>query len=176
VKTDVKQLSLSKEEKRYINLFGEYYEKRGLPHAMGQIYSVLAYKARTPEEGMTQRDIAQLVDRSVSAVSRLLNSLVEMGLGLYTEKVNERGRRERRYYLAASIADITVQRLGIILLQNVNLHESISKIIDQMSGTSIKKNKELVNHLTQMQEMIKAVNKFYEDAIEKSKTTLNANV
>ena len=90
---DVTQLSLSKEEKRYINLFGDYYEKRGLPHAMGQIYSVLAYKAQTPEEGMTQRDIAQLVDRSVSAVSRLLNSLVEMGLGLYTEKVNERGIR-----------------------------------------------------------------------------------
>ena len=170
------QLSLSKEEKRYINLFGDYYEKRGLPRAMGQIYSVLAYKAQSPEQGMTQKDIALLVDRSVSAVSRLLNSLVEMGLGLYTEQVNERGRRERRYYLAASIADITVQRLGIILLQNVNLHESITKILEQMTGSSIEKNKELVDHLTQMQQMIKAVNKFYEGAIEKSKTALNANV
>ncbi|MFX0061893.1 MAG: hypothetical protein ACFFC7_06865 [Candidatus Hermodarchaeota archaeon] len=151
-------------EKKYIELFGKLYEKRGQTKALGQVYAVLAYKAQSPENGLEQQEIAAMVDRSVSAVSRLLNKLVEMKFCNFVEEM-DKGRRKRKYYMTVSFKEIAIGRFYQIIKDNLFLREELEKIPKNLPKEEIDENKELIEFLERMLTMIDKMNEFYKKAI-----------
>ncbi|MBN2230073.1 MAG: helix-turn-helix domain-containing protein [Candidatus Thorarchaeota archaeon] len=135
-----------------------------MPKGMGKVYAIISYKATRPEDGLTQQEIADYIDRSVSTISRLLDTIVEMGFLNYTEEINERGKRERKYYMASDMGDIVVKRFQDSIEQNVHLKNSLQLIIAKMKKQDVQKHKEFLTHLEQMDNEIDLIIRLYEKA------------
>lgn len=167
-----KKLTLTIFEKQYLNLFGDLYEKRGFPKALGQIYALLALKANTPEDGLVQQDIAKLIDRSVSAVSRLLTKLAEMKYCEYVEVINPNKKRERKYYMRLSMKDIALRRINLIIDENDELKNSLNLIIDKIGSQEKKEQAEFIDFIKSMSLQIVKLRAFYEKTIDTGKELL----
>ncbi|MBD3404621.1 MAG: winged helix-turn-helix transcriptional regulator [Candidatus Lokiarchaeota archaeon] len=159
-------------EKQYIETFGEFYESRGMTKILGQVYAILAYKARDADNGLTQQEIADIIDRSVSTASRVLDQLSEMGFCGYIEEINPRGRRERKYYMSSSIKQIAVGRFFKLIKDNIKLENELSQIEESIPKSEKKENRPLIKHLNEMKESIQMLNSLYKRMIEIGKDVL----
>ncbi|MFX0203812.1 MAG: hypothetical protein ACFFCW_47545 [Candidatus Hodarchaeota archaeon] len=160
-----KAYQLTKYEKTYIDVFGRLYETTyGVPKSIGQIYALLAYKTKSPESGLNQQDIAALIDRSVSTVSRLLNKLVELKYCNYVEELNEQSRRERKYY-QTNIKDLASNRFKFIISQNRLIQAELEKIKAEIPTEEVPENKEFIAHLEWLNKMFEQLNNIYKQAV-----------
>lgn len=170
---DHNQTELSQFERNLLEIFGRYYEKRGMPNALGQIYILLAYKAPNPEAGLDQQYIANIIDRSVSTASRLLNKLVQMGFADYTEEINENDRRERKYYMLADLQEMAANRFQLLILENKGLHRQVKRLEKKAAKANGQKNKELINYLDVLEAQIGKMSQLYEKLLELSEDILD---
>lgn len=166
------ELELSPFEKQYIETFGRFYESRGMTKIIGQVYAILAYQARDSDNGLTQQEIADMIDRSVSTASRVLDQLTDMGFCGYIEEINDRGRRERKYYMSSSIKEIAVGRFFKLIKDNIRLENDLNQIRESIPKSERKANRQLLQHLDEMKESIEMLNILYKRMIEISKDVL----
>ncbi|TXT64316.1 MAG: hypothetical protein BAJALOKI3v1_230047 [Promethearchaeota archaeon] len=159
----------SQPEKHYIQLFGKLYEKRGFTQTLGQIFAILSYKANNPEEGLDQQEIAEMIDRSVSTASRLLNKLVDLQYCDFVEKINENDRRERKYYMSKSINQIASKRFKYLIKESEELKNNLVRIQNEIPKNQQDKNKEISEHLNYLTSQVEKLIEFYSRVLKLSK-------
>ncbi|MFW9995886.1 MAG: hypothetical protein ACFFD4_27855 [Candidatus Odinarchaeota archaeon] len=159
------EVRLSENEKKVMNLFGQFYVMRGLHRGLGQIFAVLTLKTDSPQNGLDQQTIAEMIGRSVSTASRLLNKFVEMRYCDYTEELNEHKKRERKYYMTTSIKQIAVNRFHRIIREHTYLKNGLSKIRNDIAEEELSSNSTFVKQLELLSRQIDKLNEFFEKAI-----------
>ena len=140
---------------------------RGQPETLGKIYALLAYKANSQEKGMDQQQIAKLVDRSVSTVSRLLNELETAGFCRYTEIINKSGKRERKYFMLSSTKEIAKKRFRILIEQNEWFIGELSKVNKLVSESGDTEEDVFLQHLSTIEVSAEKLNTVYKFIIHK---------
>lgn len=162
---------LSRFEKEYLDAFGRFYEARGMQRAVGQIYALLAYKADNANNGLTQIDIGQYINRSISTVSRSLRTLTNLDLCDFTENVNIKGRLERKYYLSSyhHIWEMLTKRFELALLQDMSLKSNLYAIPSHMSEKEKKQYSVFLDHLRTLDESLTERHEFYQEVVALSR-------
>lgn len=157
--------SLSATEQEYLEIYADLYKKRGQSPVLGKIFGLLLYRAKSMEEGMDQQKIAELVDRSVSTVSRLLVDMEKMGLVSYTEVFNEKKRRERKYYMANSIRDITAKRFQVLIAEVHSFNKKVQELRKRHPG----EDPDLSKHLDHLGKDNQFLLELYQKVLDMSK-------
>ncbi|MHA1984890.1 MAG: hypothetical protein ACW967_11080, partial [Candidatus Hodarchaeales archaeon] len=60
---------LSEFEKEFINIWGQLYENRSQSRLLGEIWGLITLKADSPENGLDQQEISNILHKSLSTVS-----------------------------------------------------------------------------------------------------------
>lgn len=120
VSDDFEELNLY--EKKFIEMYGSLFDEMGRSETQGKIFAYLLLRGNSEVNGLSQEDLAETVNRSVSTVSRVLGDMVKGGLCTVKEAINEKYRRENRYYISKGVYELTKQRT------NHRLHEAQSMI------------------------------------------------
>jgi predicted transcriptional regulator len=114
--------TLTRHEKEYIKCLGDFFKLNYLSRSEGMVFGVLVLRALTPEAGLGQNEIANLVGKSKATVSRVLDSLVQSGFCAYNlietelksakgSKQKRMGRAQRRYYFDSEFQKISELKL-----------------------------------------------------------------
>ena len=140
--------SLTYHEKEYLRCLGDFFELSYLSKSEGRVFGVLVLRALTPETGLGQSEIAQLVGKSKATVSRILDSLVQNGFCAYnlleTElkptngtKQKKMGRAQRRYYFNSEFGKIAELKLEQQIEGVKAIETDLKKIVKNISTTEI---------------------------------------
>ena len=156
--TETTIIPLNKHEKEFIDCFSEFYELRGRSEALGLVFGTLFLRSLTPDKGMTQKDIATLITKSKSTVSRMLDLLVDQGFCSYNLEENELIRAERRYFIKSSFREITISRTRKSIVENNLLKNNLQNIKDNVSGETIDQNHDLLMQISQFSDLINLLN------------------
>ncbi|MHA2295060.1 MAG: hypothetical protein ACXAEU_14720 [Candidatus Hodarchaeales archaeon] len=141
---------------------------RGRPKNIGVILALLSLKARSPEFGLDQEEIADLTGKSLSTISRALNDAVELKYCEYKETMNEIFRRERKYYVRTSFKEMVLERLTKTADESKILQDKINKIRSSMKEEEITNNNELLEHFDRLDKQATLLIEFNRKIIELS--------
>ncbi|MHA2218154.1 MAG: helix-turn-helix domain-containing protein [Candidatus Hodarchaeales archaeon] len=97
------------------------------------VFGVLVLRTLTPEAGLGQNEIANLVGKSKATVSRVLDSLVQNGFCAYNikgTKQKKMGRAQRRYFFDSEFRKISELKLD----QQINGVKAIKTDLERIKG------------------------------------------
>ncbi|MHA1976257.1 MAG: helix-turn-helix domain-containing protein [Candidatus Hodarchaeales archaeon] len=137
-------ISLTYHEKEYLRCLGDFFELSYKSKSEGMVFGVLVLRALTPETGLGQNEIAELVGKSKATVSRILDSLVQNGFCAYnlleTElkptngmKQKKMGRAQRRYYFNSEFGEIAELKLEQQIEGVMAIKTDLKKIREDIS-------------------------------------------
>ncbi|UCE11518.1 MAG: hypothetical protein JSW61_06185 [Candidatus Thorarchaeota archaeon] len=138
---------LTEYEKKYVDIVGRRFGVHGRSEAMGQIFALLNLKAKTPEAAMNQQDIATLIRKSISTVSRSLKKLVQGGYCDYVLEDNEQDRAERRYHAKRDYTELLLARISHTLAEAQGMVDDLTSLSQSISEGKKKENKQLIDQI-----------------------------
>ncbi|MFX0090581.1 MAG: hypothetical protein ACFFBD_02365 [Candidatus Hodarchaeota archaeon] len=167
---DANKIILNKYEKEFIDSFGEMYDLHGRSETMGLIFAVLTLKARAPEAGMDQQEIASIIGKSVSTVSRTLNRMVEAKFCTFIEEMNEKYRRERKYFVKTSFRELALDRIKQQIKQILRFKDRLEQIKRNVlenaaDENAVNENKDLLDELDALIIIYSQLVEYYEASL-----------
>jgi DNA-binding transcriptional regulator GbsR (MarR family) len=157
---------LNQFEMDFINSFSQFYELRGRSETLGQVFGLLFLRAPSPERGLTQKEIASLIGKSKSSISRILDLLIEQQFCAYALEDNEMARAERRYFVRGSFKELTIDRTKQSMAQDASLKASLQKITESIPNEEKSRNQDLLSMITQFRELIDILKTTQEKTLE----------
>ena len=98
-------------------------------------------------KGLSQKEIALLLDTSKSSISRALDLIVDQGFCSYTLEDNEFARAERKYYIKGSFKELTVNRTETSIKTNSLLKTDLERIKVSVPVSEEQSNQELLTKI-----------------------------
>jgi DNA-binding transcriptional regulator GbsR (MarR family) len=138
---------LTKHEKKYIKMIGEKFSIHGKYETVGRIYALLNLKAKTPNNALNQQEIAHLIGKSVSTVSRTLKNMVSAGYCDYVLENNEQDRAERKYHAKRDFKDFILARFTQSLREWDHLKRELTELTDSISMEESQENQTLLREI-----------------------------
>jgi DNA-binding transcriptional regulator GbsR (MarR family) len=157
---------LNQYEMDFINSFSKFYELKNRSETLGQVFGLLFLRSPSPERGLTQKEIASLIGKSKSSISRILDLLIEQQFCTYTLEDNEMARAERRYFIKGSFKELTIDRTKQSRAQDVSLKASLHKITESIPRDEKSQNQELLSIITQFCDLIDLLALSHEKTLE----------
>jgi DNA-binding transcriptional regulator GbsR (MarR family) len=169
-------------ETKFINVFGELYEKRGQNRFLGKLWSLLFLKAHSPEQGLDQQEIAEYLGRSVSTVSRQLKMLVKLQLVDFIDDSSQEVNQQRysprkfysrrKYYMKTNFQKIISGSIKAMIANSMWFKEKLDSLKirvqnDPEDNEEIQKN--LIDHIDDIDERVKLLNNVWYQFIEEGK-------
>ncbi|MHA2224818.1 MAG: MarR family transcriptional regulator [Candidatus Hodarchaeales archaeon] len=118
------------------------------------------------ENGLTQKEIASLIGKSKSSISRILELLVEQGFCNYILEDNEKARAERRYYVKGSFKELTIARTKKSLASNLSLKNDLQLLTENMTRVETNPSSSLLSKIEQFCDLIDILNLTQENTLE----------
>lgn len=164
------QIKLTEYERKYIRIVGQGFGVHGRSDVMGQIYALLNLKSKTRETALSQQDIATLIHKSISTVSRTLKKLVQGGYCDYILEDNELERAERRYHAKRDYKELLLARITQSITEAHALVESLTKLSQSIPKERADENQSLLeqiqHHIEETQVASKAVEQLGKDIMD----------
>ncbi|MFW9856318.1 MAG: hypothetical protein ACFFFG_14795 [Candidatus Thorarchaeota archaeon] len=157
---------LNHNEKDFINSFSRFYELKGRSETLGQVFGLLFLRAPSPERGLSQKEIASLIGKSKSSISRVLDLLLEQQFCTYTLENNENARAERKYFVKGSFRALTIDRTKQTMAQDASLKADLLKIAESIPGDKNTRNQELAAVITKFCDLIDVLKLSHEKTLE----------
>ncbi|MFW9996345.1 MAG: hypothetical protein ACFFD4_30160 [Candidatus Odinarchaeota archaeon] len=157
--------TLSSDEKEFIELFVRNFDAEGRKRGMGQIMALLMYKG---EQGLTQNEIANLLDLSVSQVSRLLKILVDSKRCSSSDSNvrTDKGRLEKKYFFKSSLKEMVADRMKHGIKEYTSLKNDTILLREKVMKQDAGKHGELIANLQRMEKMSDDIILFFTKAME----------
>ncbi|MFW9777670.1 MAG: hypothetical protein ACFFE8_02370 [Candidatus Heimdallarchaeota archaeon] len=162
----LKYNKLNQYEKDFINSFSKFYELKGRSETLGQVFGLIFLRAPSPERGLSQKEIAALIGKSKSSVSRVLDFLLELRFCKYMLEDNENARAERKYFVKGNFKELTVDRITQSMAQDASLKADLLKIFENIPRESNTRNQELASMITKFCELIDVLKLSHEKTLE----------
>lgn len=141
------KIRLTKHEKKYIKMIGEKFSIHGKYESVGRIYALLNLKAKTPETALNQQEIAHLIGKSVSTVSRTLKNMVAAGYCNYVLENNEQDRAERKYHAKRDFKDFILARFTQSLREWDHVKNELAELTDSIPKEESQENQTLLKEI-----------------------------
>ncbi len=138
---------LTEYERRYITIVGKRFGVHGRSEVMGQIFALLSLRVRSPENAMSQQEIAGLVGKSLSTVSRSLKKLYKGGYCSYVLEDNELDRAERRYHARYDYKEFILARFAHTLGEAHLLVEDLTNLSETIPDERAEENSHLLEEI-----------------------------
>ncbi|MFX1255760.1 MAG: hypothetical protein ACFFCZ_29415 [Promethearchaeota archaeon] len=139
----------------FIEFYGKIFSSQGRSETLGQIFALLTLRARNPENGLNQQEIAPIIDTHVSTVSRALAIMVKFGFCNFIEKKSKKNRLERRYYTKSSVKEQMFDRINQEIKENLLRREGLERIKKNIPEEELKDNQNLITLLEEFSEAYK---------------------
>jgi len=134
-------------ELKYIEIVGRSFGVHGRSEAMGQIYALLNLRARTPDTAMSQQGIANILEISLSTVSRTLKKLFKGGYCSYILEDNKQERAERRYHAKYDYKEFIIARFTQTLSESNLLVNNLTHLRHSIPDGSADRNRQLLEQI-----------------------------
>ena len=141
------KIKLTNYEKKYIKMIGEKFSIHGKYESVGRIYALLNLKAKKPEDALNQQEIARLIGKSVSTVSRTLKNMVASGYCDYVLVNNEQDRAERKYHAKRDFKDFILARFTQSLREWDHMKKELSDLTDSIPKEESQENQFLLKEI-----------------------------
>ncbi len=141
-------VKLTEYERKYITIVGKRFGVHGRSEAMGQIFALLNLRARSPETAMSQQEIAELITKSLSTVSRSLKKLLKGGYCNYILEDNELERAERRYHARYDYKEFILARFAHTLGEARLLVDELTNLFHSIPADRMDENSNLLEQIT----------------------------
>jgi len=141
------ELELTEYERKYITIVGERFGVHGRSEVMGQIFGLLSLRARSAENAISQQEIAELIGKSISTISRSLKKLCKGGYCTYVLENNELDRAERRYHARYDYKEFILARFEHTLGEARLLVEDLTNLIQAIPEEEVKENSHLLEEI-----------------------------
>ncbi len=138
---------LTEYERRYVTIVGKRFGVHGRSEVMGQIFALLSLRARSPENAMSQQEIAGLIEKSLSTVSRSLKKLYKGGYCAYVLEDNELDRAERRYHARYDYKEFILARFAHTLGEASLLVEDLTSLSQSIPEERTQENSHLLEEI-----------------------------
>ena len=141
------ELKLTEYERRYITIVGKRFGVHGRSEVMGQIFALLSLRARSSEDAMSQQEIAGLIGKSLSTISRSLKKLYKGGYCTYVLEDNELDRAERRYHARYDYKEFILARFAHTLGEARLLVEDLTNLMQTVPEEKAEENRHLLEEI-----------------------------
>jgi DNA-binding transcriptional regulator GbsR (MarR family) len=181
IKTESEDNKISIYETKFIEVFGELYEKRGQSNFLGKLWALIFLKSKSPSNGLDQQEIAYYLNCSISTVSRNLKTLVDLHLIDFTDEnsqiKNEIGYTvrkfytRRKYYIRANFHEIIGRSLKAIIDNSSWFKNQLDSLITKMEKTSdihLISEQHLISHIKEIDGRVDMLNKAWYQFIKES--------
>ncbi|MFW9993565.1 MAG: helix-turn-helix domain-containing protein [Candidatus Odinarchaeota archaeon] len=156
---------LTEYEKAFISLYSQLFALRRSKN-FGRIFTLLFIKARYPERGLDQQEIASYITNnfeqvSVSTVSRTLNKMAEQKYIDFIEEKGNYGRKRQKYFSRASFKEVAMDRLKYNIEEGTYFLAKLEKLKSSIPAEELEGNQELLEFLDQLKEIFEIITELY---------------
>jgi DNA-binding transcriptional regulator GbsR (MarR family) len=153
-------------EKEFITCFQRFYELRGRSETLGLVFGLLFIRAPSSTKGLSQKEIAFLVDKSKSSVSRVLEILIDQGFCSYKLEDNEAARAERKYYIKGSFKELTIDRTDRSLKSESSLKVELKQIKNSIPKIEKQSHQRLLKKIDLFCDLIDVLARIHQYSLE----------
>ncbi|MHA2296393.1 MAG: hypothetical protein ACXAEU_08355 [Candidatus Hodarchaeales archaeon] len=162
--------TLTEPEKEFLAIYAGLFAIHGRSKNFGRIFALLNLKARSPDTGLDQKQIAAYITQNftpvdVSTVSRILKKMEQQSFCNFKEEKHPHSNRNRhRYFAKTSFKDLLIGRLHASIKEANGMIGELDKLKGKVSDDETSKNQdllELVYYLERLYNLsVKLYNKF----------------
>jgi DNA-binding transcriptional regulator GbsR (MarR family) len=169
-------IQLTEPEKSFVDVYGKMFALRRSKN-FGRIFALILLKAKIPEQGLEQQEIAQIIRNnfndtiSVSTVSRILNKML---VGNYCNYTEEKGKRsKRKYFSSMDFKQLAIERLTNNIKEGEYLMNKLNEIKKEIATDQINdQNSNLVSSIDSLISVYSVILDLYEDFEKNLKSLL----